>query len=862
MNVRRLVLSVLGAALLAMPAAAQNTGNITGRVQDAATLQPLAGAQVVIDGLNIGALANSEGRFLLTNVPTGTHTLRAVVIGYGAATQQVTVSAGQTAVVDFSLSETAIALDALVVTALGEQRKVELGNAVGTIAASEVVQVAPITNIADLLQGRTAGVQIANASGTTGMGSRIRIRGANSISLSNEPLIYVDGVRVNNSQSFTLYSGGQEPSRLNDFNPEDIESIEIVKGPAAATLYGTEAANGVIRITTKRGRAGEARWNFWAESGLIQEPNTYPLNFAGLSNDAGFEDFCLLDFEERGFCTQTGLSSYQILNDEANSPKEDGYRNQFGASVSGGTDRVDYYLSAEWEGQTGPWKLPDVDREKLEDRGVPIGRNQVRPESLERVSLRSNVNAQISENADVGVRLGFVSSDLSLMGNDNNSFGFLPSAFFGGAFEDDPDSWWGFQSPAELFGREFTQAVERFTASTTANYSPLDWLDTRASVGLDYSAQEDISFFARDIGVPGQSNLGRKDRNFRNRYQYTFDANATATFDLSESVFDGLISKTSVGTQYFRNVTRGTDSWGIDIVNGGSSIAIAAETFSNEVNFESKTAGVFVEQQFSFNDRLFLTGAVRADDNSAFGQDFDLIYYPKASLSYVISEEDFFPEVGFLDQLRFRVAWGKSGLQPGATAAIQTLAANPIVDPGDNVISGVSIGEVGNNLLEPEESSELEMGFDADLFGGRAGIEFTYYDKKSDGTLIQAPLAPSLGASASRWVNIGETSNKGIEALLSTAIVDTDNWTWDVTLSGSINENELVSLGDNDPIGTTERFVPGYPLGGYWAEPILDYGDANGDGIIGRDEISMGDTLEFIGSSFPSRSVRRPWAPR
>lgn len=847
MRIRCSILALSLFAIMAAPALAQERAQVTGRVTDAATLGPLGGAQLTIEGTNFGSLANADGRFLILNIPPGTHTLRAILIGYGPVAHEFTVAAGATAEVDFVLGQSALQLDAMVVTATGEQRKREVGNAVATIDAAAITEVAPINSMADLLQGRTAGVQVFNSSGTSGTGSRIRIRGSSSISLSNDPLVYVDGVRVDSRQS-GLGAGGQEASRLDDFNPEDIESIEIVKGPAAATLYGTEAANGVIRITTKRGQPGETRWSVWAEGGLIQEPNQYPLNFSGLdANSTTYASSCLLVRVDGGDCSQTGIESYQVLEDNNSSlnPVDTGSRTQYGLSVQGGSDRINFYISGEIEDETGPFSLPNDDRADLVTRGVPITSEVERPNQLGRKNLRININSQLADNVTMAVRAGYLDSHFAYTGNDNNSFGFLPSAYFGGSNPDEP---WGFQAPAQLFGRTFYQDVQRFTTGTTMTYQPFQWLSVRGTGGLDYTNTTNISFYARDLGVPGQSNLGRKDTDYRNTWQYTVDVNGTAAFDLTESV----TSNTSVGVQYFRNLFGGTDAWGIDIVNGASSIGAAAETFSDELQTEDRTLGVFVDQQFGLNDRLFVNVAIRADDNSAFGQDFDLITYPKASLSWIASEETFFPDWDFLDQLRFRGAWGKSGLQPGSDDAIRTLSADAITNPSDETGSGVSIGNIGNSLLEPERSSEIELGLDAELLRGRIGMELTWYDKNTEGALIEVPLAPSLGASDTRWVNIGEVENKGWEAAVNAAIIELENFTFDLTVSGSINRNELLSLGaGTEPIGSQTRFVPGFPLGGQWAEPILGFNDANSNGIVTEDELTIGDTIEFAGPGAP-----------
>ncbi len=845
----------LAIALFAAPAAAQDRGVITGTITDASTGAPLIGVQVVVEGTTIGGLTAANGRFRIQSVPTGTRTVRAILIGYGPVTEVVSIVAGETVVVDLALATSAIALDEVVVTAVGNQRKRELGNAVGTIDAASITETAPVNSITDLLTGRTAGVQVAASSGQAGMGSRIRIRGSSSISLSNEPLLYVDGIRVESaSPSVRFYTGGQEPSRLNDFNPEDIESIEIIKGPAAATLYGTEAANGVIRITTKQGRGGETRWNAWIETGLVQEKTLYPDNYAGLDASGGsFAESCLLQDELDGLCTQTGIAQYQVLNDPDpmfNPRLDDGNRQQYGLSVSGGSERINYYLSAELEDETGPYTLPGRDRAFLEGVGIPISSTTERPEQLERVSVRANLNGQVAENATVQLRAGYLTSNHSFLANDNNSFGFLPSAFFGGAFQGRSDSW-GFQDPAQLFARDVYQNIERFTGSLGANWTPLEWLAGRANVGLDYTSRNDVSFHHRDVGVPGQTNLGRKDNSYFNIFQYTVDFGGTATFDIA----DNITSKTSAGVQYFRNIISGTDAWGIDIVNGAKSIGASAENFSDEFTTEDKTLGTFIEQQFGINDRLFLTGAVRADDNSAFGRDFDAVIYPKLAVSWLLSEEDFFPEIGFLDQFRIRSAWGKSGLQPGSDDAIRTLAAEAITDPSDNTISGVSIGEVGNTLLEPEKSSEIEIGFDADMFGGRMGLEVTYYNKSTTDALVNAPLAPSLGASTSRWVNIGEVKNQGWEAAINASLMNTETVSWDATLSGSVNTNELIDLGDNPPIGSQTRFIEGFPLGGQWGRPINSFTDTNGNGIIESGELSVGDTLEYIAPGLPTQEV-------
>jgi TonB-dependent SusC/RagA subfamily outer membrane receptor len=308
---RWLMILALG---LAAPAAlaAQERGTVTGVVVEAGTMRPLSGVQISVAGTQLGTLTNQEGRYIIMNVPAGTREVRATRIGYAQATQQVAVAAGETVTADFTVTESAVALEGLVVTATGETQRVrERGNVVGQIQVAEM-DLAPITTMSDVLQGRTAGMTVQRSAGTTGAGSRVRIRGSASASLGNQPLLIIDGIRVNESpNSFSIGLGGQAPSRLEDLNPDEIENIEILKGPAAAALYGTAAATGVIQVTTRRGRAGPARWTAYTEGGLIQERNEWPGNYMRLGDWGGGDiDLCPTLFEAAGWCEPTGETLY------------------------------------------------------------------------------------------------------------------------------------------------------------------------------------------------------------------------------------------------------------------------------------------------------------------------------------------------------------------------------------------------------------------------------------------------------------------------------------------------------------------------------------------------------------------------
>src|SRR3954470_16729022 len=274
--------SVLIALLIGWSSVAgAQQGVVGGQVKDEVSGNPIVGARVTVVGTALVGETKADGRYVLAGIAPGQATLRVTAIGYGATTRVITVAAGEPAVQDFSLKLEPYSLDEIVVTATGEQAKREVGNVINSIRADSLVQPRPIANMNDLLSAKAPGVDVL-AGNLTGAGARVRIRGTNSLSLNNEPLYIIDGIRMtsdNNSSSIGI--GGTNPSRINDINPEEIESIEVVKGPSAAALYGTAASTGVIIVKTKRGRPGPAQWSVYAEQGFITDQNRYPDAYRG-----------------------------------------------------------------------------------------------------------------------------------------------------------------------------------------------------------------------------------------------------------------------------------------------------------------------------------------------------------------------------------------------------------------------------------------------------------------------------------------------------------------------------------------------------------------------------------------------------
>ena len=882
--VRTLARAAFFGTLAARFVAAQTpqSGTITGRVTDAANGQPVAAAQVNVVGTNLGAQANTEGQFTLRGVNAGSVELRVLRVGFAETKQTVTVTAGQTVTANIRMRAVVATLAPVVTTATGEQRRVEVGNAIAQVDAAKIVETQAVTNMGDLLVSKAAGVRVF--SGTqTGAGTRVRVRGTSSISLTNNPIYIIDGVRIEGTTgSSTLDVGGTLPARINDINPEEIENIEIVRGPSASTLYGTDAANGVIVITTKRGVAGKTQWTYYTEQSAIKDLNNYPTAFWGwrtgttsaTTSSRSNTVQCFLSQVAAGTCVQDSVTTYNLTDDKEATPFGTGYRQQHGLQLRGGTDVIRFFAHGEYEDEDGVTKVPDFEDRYMPAHARSLTPSQRSPNHLTRGTARTNFNINLSRNADLAINAGYISSDLRLNeSDDSGTLGIAANTYGGPGFKYNltaaGDTLYGWRqfTPRDIYQQTSNQAIERFISSASSNWRPAEWLALRGNFGVDYINRTDTQI-CRFQNCPdvGQTRQGFKVDNRSNFFIYTLDAAGTATHRLSESIE----SKTTLGIQAYRNFFDRNGSSGTTLAPGATTVTGAATRTSDEATTESRTLGGYVEENLAFRDRLFLTGAVRSDKNSAFGADFKRVYYPKAAISYVISDESFFPRPNFLNQLRLRTAYGASGVQPGTTDAAQFFTTTPgRAESGD--FTGVVFSTLGNRNLKPERSTELEVGIDGTFWNGRLSTEVTYYNKSSKDALVSRILPPSLGTGAtSRFENLGNVTNKGVEALINARLIETRQFGWDITLNGSSNANKLVTLGGVPNIVTSSTLQQreGYPLNGWWSRGLLGFEDKDGNGIITNTgcaalqkdntaacEILVSDTTVFLGRSQPKYEV-------
>jgi TonB-linked SusC/RagA family outer membrane protein len=844
------------------------TGVIAGIVTDAATGKPLNKATVTVRGTKLTTLTDARGMYAIPDVPAGKCDVTARLLGYGAAVRVVVVPADDTVRVSFALSTIAARLDEVVTTVTGDQKRLEMGNSIATIDAASIVPTTPIRNLSDLLNGRAPGMTVLSTSGAVGSGSQVRIRGVSSLTGSSDPIVIVDGVRLDASFSQPVpgttpqygiqYSAAtnqasHQPatSRLNDIDPESIETIEVLKGPSAATLYGSDAANGVIVITTKKGRPGPTRWTFFGQDGTSHMDATFPDAWHGWGtwpSDPGNLACSLLQMGN-GYCTQDSVTHYNPLNHKETSPLGTGSSSKYGVQVSGGTQTLQYFLGSDYDDETGLFQMPSFDESSLvaQRDGTPLPGWALRPNTLSALHLTSKLTAQLASTADVSLSSDF----LHQYHRDDGTSSYILSSILSAGYPDSATQGWGqFGSPVRNFLQRSSDVVDRGNGGLSGNWHPTSYLSGRGTAGVDYTNRTDDAYQPTDA-LPNA--LGSRTTALMTNVVRTLDVGTTLDVPLLPSVR----SRASVGGQYTRTDVNGTNTTGNGLAEGSDVINGATTVTASQYNSALAVAGWYVEEVLSLNDRAFLTAALRGDASSSFGTDAKAVYYPKWSASWLVSQEPFFPRIVGLNDLRLRAAFGHAGVQPAFDARFRSYRdSTGFVD--NTSVSGLLLSTVGNPALRPERSTELEGGFDLGMWADRLTMEFTLYNKITRDALVDRALPPSLGA-ASRQENIGKVRNSGLEFSATMRPVVSPLLDWTLTMSVSQNRNKLLTLGQttlpplpSGGVGTVEsRYVVGYPLGGFWEQPLLGYADVNGDGVIDLSEVRVGDTAVYRGQPFP-----------
>lgn len=808
-------LSAVGAiAMLALlaPASAQQTGTITGTVTEAGSGRALAGANVTLQGVGAaglggavrvnqaGATTDANGQYTLSNVPVGPLRVRVRLVGYTSQSASLEVAAGQTAQVNFSLSASVISLDEIVVTGAGvAQSKKQLGNTIVTVSAADLTRTQAIQNFSETIGAREPGVVVQPTGGVAGESARIRIRGTASLSQGNEPVVYVDGVRIDGgrSLSFGNSGGGGRTRAFDNINPESIERIEVLKGAAAATLYGSEANNGVIQIFTKKGSAGAPRFNFKIDQGITamdksrMKPNTgFARNATQLTN-------------MQNIFGAPNLGLYEPL--ETNILRDRyglGYGYGFSGDVAGGTDDFQYFVAGRWTREDGPIK---------DDLG-PGGRDTIR-----RIQGSAQFTLFPRDRLSFRFSTMFTDSYQQSPPNNNNIYGYISASSMGkpeyancnessygpgdgtctGA--GNPTGQRSFATVRETAQRFLEGTVEHFNASVTGTYQAAQSVNVDVTFGVDATNDNSFDFrpFANDLdNFTNVADEGSRSRGARNHRELTVDARGTWT-----ERFGNISSQLVVGGQGFisRNKTvSGSGSKfpgpGLETLGALADFGVG-ESFSEQVNI-----GLLFQEQIGLNDWIYITGGGRWDRNSAFGDSTSGQFYPKISASIIPSDMGTWNSE-FLSSFRLRGAFGKSGQQPGAFDRFTTFSALAA-----STGPGLQPANLGNSSLKPEISREIEFGGEMGLFNNRLGIDATYWIRETQDALVDRQFPFSGGFFNTQLDNIGQINANGLEIKATALVIDKENLTVDMFANGAYLHEEIRSMGGAPPIKTAGSY--------------------------------------------------------
>ncbi|MCA9739096.1 MAG: SusC/RagA family TonB-linked outer membrane protein [Gemmatimonadota bacterium] len=819
------VRTVLAWMLLLIPSGIQaQDGAVFGTVRSR-TGEPVRGAQVFVADRNIGTLTNDAGVYRLV-IPAGTVTLTAQSIGYSSETAQITVTAGASLRQDFTLTEQAISLEEVVVTGTaGRLERRAQAAVVEKVDAARLTEVAPINNVQTLLQARVPGVHLDTGSGSVGTAPRIRIRGQSSISLSNEPLVFIDGVRMDSSSDQVYSVLGQSVSRMNDLAPEDIESIEVVKGPAAATLYGADASAGVINIITKRGRAsGGFTQSISAEYSNLETSFDSPANFATCSANNVADPNRTLCF---GQAVGTLVSDNPLERLDVFQP---GQGRGLSYSLRGGGQDYGVFISASADDEDGT--LPN---------------NQ-----FQRLSFRSNFDFIVNPEFRIEGGFGVTKTKTRLPHSDNSVYGMVAAGFLGSPTTVGTVAN-GLYSGAGVGGIDGRAQIEnfddafRFQPRIAVNWSPFQSFTNRFTLGADltrtsawqFYPKNDGAWYGSDILNSGQIQEARETAN-----RWTVDYLGNLAVDLSETLRTDL----SWGLQMIATSRDRIFATGQGLVANSARSVGAASTLTGDQNVsETRSNGVFGQVQTSWRDKFFVQVAGRLDRNSAFGAESQYFFSPKVGFSYVLSEEEFWQDSGIgnlISTMRVRGAFGTTGRSP-TEGALATYNLNPFVLTSDGSVQpGVTPNDPGNTQLKPERGTEYELGFEAGLLDERLSLELTYFNKTTTDAILRRPIAPSLGFDTDPYVNIGEVNNRGVEVAASARLITQENLGWELRGTLATVKNEVVDLGDIEPFGTLSRTREGAPVGSFHTFVVRSVDVANNVAIVS-------DTLEFVGNTLP-----------
>ncbi len=854
-------------------------GTITGSVTDSTSGKPVVGVTVTISDIEKSAVTSDKGVFLINNVPAGSHTLTAKVLGYRSKTMSVMVAQGAAQPVKVPMVQTSTTLSEVVTTVTGSQRKIEIGNDITTLNVPEIMKQAPITSVTDLLEARVPGVTVMRTSGIPGAPARIRLRGVSGGMLSNvpgaptnDPIVVVDGIRIYAGQSGVddqKLGGGKYPTQspIDQIDPNSIEKIEVLRGPSASAMYGSDAANGVIMITTKKGHAGATRWDMAASRGIQSIPGVYaapgfyrfgyPSNGGG-SVVGGGQFFCpqIQDDAKYFNCHLDSLVRFQALNVARLSTLGRGSDTRVSGTVSGGTNDLTYSVTGSMANTLGLTKMPTLYQDlyrQLYDSAP--SRRMRRPNSLDMKSGQANFSANLSRSLTATFTTS-LSQSVQYQSSANSQLAELASVYI---------------DTTNINPAEIGEYVEQLKINTTTiqhaltlNLSRWDKLPLSATFGANRNEGSAEGLTPRGILVTKRSSTSVSTEMSKGAFTERRMNITTTTAGMNGTLFPLARISVSMGADVRGQSNAAIDGYSDTLVQGISRPSTLIGGTRTRRN--TTTGGWFLEPRLNVKSRLFINPGFRIDGsgvsgaNGGFGGGL-LSLFPKLNFSWLaIDREGGDPLWGAISSLRPRLAFGVAGVQPGAEMSLRMLEQdvgvwNPCINC-DSIAPdlGLRLRSVGNTQLGPEKTQEMEGGFDLQLWDTRLTVSATGFYKIRKNAIQKLPLAPSVGTTMSYYANIGHVRNTGIELSVNANVLDLPTIAWNIDVSVSKQTNTLTKLfGEQRRIdlGNGTYLAEGYPLFGRWSRPISGWSGPTDGSKLWYGDYVVDDSLMFMGRQEP-----------
>ncbi len=769
------LLRLLLMMVAASPMLAQ-TGSIKGKVTEEGTGKALSGATVTVstkgtpNNVIAGAITRSSGMYEIKDIPAGEYLLKTTYVGYKPFQTEATVAAGQITPKDISLNPDVVKLEEVVVVgAASRTQKSRAEVAVSRVDAVELQKGFTYTDVNQLLAGKIPGVSIAPSSGNIGGSTRFRVRSGGGLRGNGDPVIYLDGTRVINTDLGFFTAGGQASSSLFDINPESITNVEVLKGPASAALYGTGGSNGVMMFSTRGGvgASGEAiAVQYRGSVGYNEPQSTY---------------------------TRDELLTFEDANDIFHK----GYFNQHSLTLAGSNSQFNY----------------DVNLSSRVDNGI-LNNNHA-----ERQGVKTSFEVQPVANMTLRLTGRYAGVELNRPANDNYLLGYLGNVLlFGpsvGPNGEEISNSFFFASKGAMDSIQNRTRNHRFIGSAEATYQPIEGLELRGVLGFDGLDGSDDELFPPTSNYSSVGILQGK-RSLYNRTRTNMNIDVSAGYGYS--VAEGLAANSIVGMQLFRSTLRsffitkeGLSSNLLTAVDAATEFKDGAETQT-----EAREAGLFFQQEFSLDNIYSLSFGVRNDFASSYGADAPSIFYPRVSAAVRLDKLDVLPAM--FNFAKFRFGYGQSGQLPSGDDGV--LRRWGKIESGFGI--GADIAAIGNTKIEPERVGEFEVGLEFEI-NESYGLDFTYFMQSATNSIIGFQSAPSTGQTATAVpTNVGSIDGWGFEAQAYATILRTTDVGLEVNLNWTFADNEVKDLGGASPLfGNANVIQVGLPRGSFYLPTVL-----------------------------------------